>query len=46
MFTQVVSKQEKTAFNVVFSVIYGILCHYGNFSYDTAYEKVIKYCHG
>ena len=25
---------------------YSILCHFGNFSDDTSYEYVNKYCHG
>ena len=27
-------------------VLYGILCHYGNFSDDTSHQQVNKHCHG
>ena len=31
---------------ISYVVSYGISCHYGNFSDDTFYEQVNKYCHG
>ena len=35
-----------TAPNTIFRVIYGILCHHGNFPDGTFYEQVNKYCRG
>ena len=35
----------QTTPNIVFSVNYGILCHYGNVSNDTSYDQVYKYYH-
>ena len=35
---------EMATLYIVLSV-YGILCHYGNFSIDTSYKYIYKYCY-